>query len=71
MIPCPPPAAESVPPGVELPVVDGERFVSAVEAGGVSAAADDLDADHGVAVVVQKLQPLVRLAADHSDSRVL
>ena len=45
--------------------------MSAVEAGGVGAAADDLDADHGVAVVVEELQPLVRLAADDSDGRVL
>ena len=45
--------------------------MSPVEAGGVGAAADDLDADYGVAVVVEKLQPLVRLATDDSDGRVL
>ena len=70
-IPCRPSAAKSVPPSVELLVIDGECFVSAVEAGGVGAAADDLDADYGVAVVVEKLQPLVRLATDDSDGRVL
>ena len=69
--PCRPSAAESVPPGVELLEVYGERFVSAIEAGGVGAAADDLDTDHGVTVVVEKLQPLVRLTADDCDSRVL
>ena len=70
-IPCPPSAAESVPPGVELLEIYGERFVSAVEARGVGAATDDLDADNGVAVVIEKLQPLVRLTADDCDGRVL
>ena len=45
--------------------------MGAVEAGGVRAAADDLDADHGVAVVVEELQPLVRLATDDRDRGVL
>ena len=69
--PCRPSAAESVPPSVKLPVVDRECFVSAVEAGGVGAAADDLYPDHSVTMVVEKLQPLVGLAADDSDRRIL
>ena len=45
--------------------------MSAVEAGGVGAAADDLYPDHSVPMVVEKLQPLVRLTADDCDGRVL
>ena len=45
--------------------------MSAIEARGVGAAADDLNTNHGVAVVIEKLQPLVRLAADDCDGRVL
>ena len=45
--------------------------MSAIEARGVGAATDDLDADNGVAVVIEKLQPLVRLTADDGDGRVL
>ena len=45
--------------------------MSAVEAGGVGAAADDLYPDHSVPMVVEKLQPLVGLAADDSDRRIL
>ena len=70
-IPCRPSAAKSVPPSVELLVIDGEGFVSPVEAGGVGAAADDLYPDHSVPMVVEKLQPLVGLAADDSDRRIL
>ena len=52
-----PPLLQPVLPGVQLLEVYGEGLVRPVEAGGVGGPADDLDADHRVAVVVQNLSP--------------